>query len=125
MAQGCTPPGEVLPIFRTTCVVSCFTPGAMDAEPFICTAPASSAGLPIVACQLLLRFTSLALTSSTGFGGSTLHAPSVSAAVRRAGDRCFIISPSPLTFNRFSIGVDVGHDTGRVDRIDSDPKHRI
>jgi hypothetical protein len=80
MAQGCTPPGEEFPSVVTISVVPRLVPGAMDADPLLCTAPASSGGLAILACQLLLRFTSVALTWSAGFGCQTLQAPSASAA---------------------------------------------
>jgi hypothetical protein len=36
--------------------------GAMEAEPFICTAPARSAGVARLACQREFRFSSLLLT---------------------------------------------------------------
>lgn len=62
MAQGCTPPGDVFPSVIATSVVPRFVPGAMDADPFICTAPASSDGLAIRACQLLLRVSFVALS---------------------------------------------------------------
>src|SRR5579863_7939481 len=87
MAQGCTPPGDVFPSVITTSVVPRFSPGAIDADPFICTAPASSDGLAIRACQLLLRVTSVALISSADFGWNVLQAPSASAVATRAMDR--------------------------------------
>src|SRR6185312_14735629 len=87
MAQGCTPPGDVFPSFITTSVVPRFSPGAMDADPFICTAPASSEGLAIRACQLLLRVTSAVFISTADRGWNALQAPSASAVTTRARDR--------------------------------------
>src|SRR5690348_2636027 len=86
MAQGCTPPGVVFPSIITTSVVPRFTPGAMEADPFICTAPASSDGLATRACQLLLRVTSVAFISTADFCWNMVQAPSVSAVAKRAKD---------------------------------------
>src|SRR5579872_6693688 len=99
MAQGCTPPGDVFPSFITTSVVPRFTPGAMEADPFICTAPASSDGLAIRACQLLLRVASAVLISTADFGCNTLQAPSESDVATRARDRSLLLigTSAPLT----------------------------
>src|SRR6185312_16348139 len=104
MAQGCTPPGVVFPSLITTSVVPRFTPGAMEADPFICTAPASSDGLATCACQLLLRVTSVAFTSTAAFGCNMVQAPSVSAVAKTARvlTHFFRGTATPLIFMIFS-----------------------
>src|ERR1700737_551838 len=60
--HGCSPPGVALARSRITVVLPLFVAGAMEADPFIWTAPARSAGVARLACQREFRFSSLVVT---------------------------------------------------------------